>query len=59
MATVPKALQEPPDFSLMLGGPVYQIFQRAHLAGPALELLKRRVLFIPALAWLALLLLSL
>lgn len=36
MATVPRALQEPPVFSLMLGGPVYQIFQRAHLAGPAL-----------------------
>lgn len=59
MATVPEALQEIPDFSLVLGGPLYQIFQRAHLAGPALELLKRRVLFITALAWLPLLLLSL
>jgi hypothetical protein len=59
MATVPDALQEPPDFSLMLGGPLYQLFQKAHLAGPALELLKRRVLFITVLAWLPLLLLSL
>ena len=59
MITVPKGLQEPPDFSLMLGGPLYQLFQRAHLAGPALELLKRRVTFITTLAWLPLLLLSL
>jgi len=59
MATVPKVLQESPDFSLMLGGPVYQIFKKAHLNGPALELLKRRVLFITALAWLPLPLLAL
>src|SRR6185369_12864794 len=35
---------EPPDFSLVLGGPLYQLFRRAHLTGDALQLLRRRVL---------------
>jgi hypothetical protein len=51
-------LQEAPDFSLVLGGPLYQIFRRAHLAGPALELLRRRVLVISLFAWLPLAVLS-
>jgi hypothetical protein len=49
---------DPVDFSLVLGGPVFQLFRRAHLSGPTLELLHRRVLFIPLCAWLPLLLLS-
>ena len=52
-------LQESPDFSLVLGGPLYQLFRRSHLSGAALELLHRRILFIPIFAWLPLLLLSL
>src|ERR1700752_3416435 len=48
-----------PDFSLVLGGPLYQLFRRTHLSGDALELLWRRILFISALAWLPLLVLSL
>ena len=52
-------LQESPDFSLVLGGPLYQLFRRSHLSGDALELLHRRILFIPLFAWLPLLLLSL
>jgi hypothetical protein len=47
-----------PDFSLVLGGPLYQMYRRAHLSGPALELLRRRVLFFTALTWLPLLLFS-
>lgn len=58
MATIPKPLPESPDFSLMLGGPLYQMFQRAHLSGPALELLKRRIFFFTALTWLPLFLLA-
>jgi hypothetical protein len=50
---------EPPDFSLVLGGPLFQLYRRAHLAGDALEMLHRRVLAIPLFAWLPLLLLSL
>jgi hypothetical protein len=47
-----------PDFSLVLGGPLYQIFRRANLSGSALELLRRRILVIAAIAWVPLLLLS-
>jgi hypothetical protein len=49
---------ERPDFSLVLGGPLFQLFRRAHLSGASLEMLHRRVLFMPLLAWLPLLLLS-
>jgi hypothetical protein len=58
MAVLP-GLEENPDFSLVLGGPLYQIFRWAHLSGPALELVRRRILFFVAIAWLPLLLLSL
>jgi len=49
---------EEQDFSLVLGGPVYQLFRRAHLSGPALEQLWRRIWIITLLAWLPLLVLS-
>ena len=49
---------EPPDFSLVLGGPLYQLFRRAHLTGDALQLLRRRVLVLAGVAWIPLLLLS-
>ncbi len=45
-------LLEPTDFSLVLGGPLFQLYRRAHLSGPALELLLRRVLVLSLLAWL-------
>jgi hypothetical protein len=47
-----------PDFSLVLGGPLYQLFVRTHLSGSTLELIKRRVLFAIAITWVPLLLLS-
>jgi hypothetical protein len=50
---------ELPDFSLVLGGPLFQLLRRSHLSGDALELLHRRILFILFFAWLPLLLLSL
>ena len=46
------------DFSVVLGGPLYQLLRRAHLSGDALELLRQRLLVIPALAWTPLLALS-
>lgn len=49
---------ECPDFSLVLGGPIFQFFRRSHLAGDALELLHRRILVITLVAWAPLLLLS-
>jgi hypothetical protein len=30
--TKPTILDEHPDFSLVLGGPVYQLFRRVHLS---------------------------
>jgi hypothetical protein len=47
-----------PDFSLVLGGPLYQMFRRAHLSGDALDLVQRRIVVIALLAWLPLALLS-
>jgi hypothetical protein len=49
----------PEDFSLVLGGPLYQLLLKTRLASPALGLLHRRMLVIPALAWLPLLVLTL
>jgi len=46
------------DFSLILGGPIFQLFRRSHLSGDGLELLHRRLLFITGIAWLPLLVLS-
>ena len=51
-------LQQPPDFSLVLGGPIFQLFRRSRLTGDGLELLHRRLLIITLFTWLPLLLLS-
>jgi hypothetical protein len=48
----------PADFSLVLGGPLFQLSRRAHLSGDALELLHRQVLVTILLTWLPLLILS-
>ena len=50
--------QDPPDFSVVLGGPLYQLARRAHLTDDALELLRRRIVVISVFAWLPLLILS-
>ena len=47
------------DFSLVLGGPLYQLWQRTRLAGDALQLLHRRIVVLTLLAWAPLLCLSL
>ncbi|MGH8069307.1 MAG: hypothetical protein ACRERE_29550 [Candidatus Entotheonellia bacterium] len=47
-----------PDFSLVLGGLLYQLCLRLRMAQPPLDLLTRRMLIIPLIAWLPLLLLS-
>jgi hypothetical protein len=44
----------PPDFSLVLGGPLYQLLRRAHLSDDALLLQRRRIVVISLLAWLPL-----
>src|SRR5436309_15487447 len=55
----PVVLQEPSDFSLVLGGPLYQMFRRARMTGPTLELLHRRIVFFWLLCWVPLAVLSL
>src|SRR5437867_1729059 len=52
-------LESDSDFSLVLGGPLYQLYLRIHLSRPPLGLLRRRVVSISLICWLPLLLLSL
>jgi len=51
-------LEDPPDFSIVLGGPLFQLLCRAHLEGDHLELLYRRLVFFMAFTWLPLFLLA-
>jgi hypothetical protein len=56
--TIPLVAEQGLDFSLVLGGPLFQLFRRSHLSGDGLELLHWRILVITLIAWLPLLLLS-
>lgn len=51
-------LADSQDFSLVLGGPLYQLLRRARLSDDALMLQRRRVVVISLLVWLPLLVLS-
>jgi hypothetical protein len=51
-------LLELQGFSLVLGGPLFQLFRKAHLTGDALELARQRIIVISLFAWLPLLVLS-
>lgn len=51
--------QDPPNFSLVLGGPTYQLLVRFRLTDSAFEHVRKRMLVISLFAWLPLLLLSL
>lgn len=46
------------DFSIVLGGPFFQLLRKIGLSGSALELLSKRAIIISLLAWLPLLILS-
>jgi hypothetical protein len=46
------------DFSLVLGGPLYQLLRRARLSDDALEMLHRRIIVITVICWLPLFALS-
>ena len=50
---------EPTDFSLVQGGPLFQLLLRARLVSPSMDLLARRIIVLSAVAWLPLLALSL
>src|SRR5262245_26153431 len=49
---------QPEDFSLVLGGPLFQLLRKVHLGGDALELLHRRIIAAAVLTWFPLLILS-
>ncbi len=51
-------LRNPPDFSLVLGGPLYQLLLKAHLSDDALMMVRQRVIIIALIAWVPLLVLS-
>jgi len=51
-------LEDPPDFSIVLGGPLFQLLRRAHLGGDHLELLNRRLIIFVGITWLPLFLLA-
>ena len=53
----PAPAQEP-DFSLVLGGPLYQLLRRTHLSDDHMLLQRRRIVALTAIAWLPLLLLT-
>ena len=56
--TEPYSTQQVSDYSPVLGGPLFQLFRRAHLSGDGLELLYRRVFALTLIAWLPLSILS-
>src|SRR5687768_4400040 len=51
-------LQDPQDFSLVLGGPLFQLLRRSHLADDALLLVRRRIVVLAGICWLPLLVLA-
>ncbi len=58
MSATSSSAKELRDFSLVLGGPLYQLYLRSRMARPNLDLAARRILFISLLAWLPLLILT-
>lgn len=50
---------DPEEFSVVVGGPLFQLLRRLHLSGDALELIRLRVVVFVCVAWLPLLVLSL
>ena len=51
--------QGPVDFSLVLGGPLYQLLLRSHLTEPSLAHVQRRILAAVGITWLPIALLAL
>jgi hypothetical protein len=54
----PVLFRDMPDFSLVLGGPLFQLLRRAHMSDDAMMMARRRIIVISLFAWLPLLLLS-
>ena len=54
----PVVLRQPLDFSLVMGGPLYQLWRRTRLSGDGLDLPYRRLTALVLITWLPLLILS-
>ncbi len=52
-------VRDPREFSLVLGGPLFQLYRLLHLAGQALEFTPRRTLVVTLFAWTPLFVISL
>lgn len=58
MKNSPKEYLEGKEFSLVLGGPFFQLLNRVNLSGKGLELVKLRIIVVAMIAWLPLFLFS-
>lgn len=58
IASYPTVLRDAQDFSLVHGGPLFQLLLRAHFTGDALTLVVRRVILFVLITWVPLLALS-
>ena len=58
VSPVASVVADTESFSLVLGGPLYQLYLRTRLAKPPLDLLLRRVIGLSLICWLLLLALS-
>jgi hypothetical protein len=56
--SAPVPFNQDKGFSIVLGGPFFNLLRKAHLTGNDLELLKKRIVIISLLTWLPLLILS-
>jgi hypothetical protein len=54
MSNEPVAAPAHPDFSLVLGGPLYQLFLRARMVQPSMDMLPRRIIAAAVVTWLPL-----
>jgi hypothetical protein len=52
------SIRDPQNFSLVLGGPLFQLLRKAHLTDDALGLVQQRIIVITLFCWVPLLVLS-
>jgi len=55
---IQQVFKDAENFSLVLGGPLYQLFRRVRLSDDAMQMVRRRIVMISLVAWLPLLMLS-
>lgn len=58
VVSIKQSREDPFDFSVVLGGPLFQLYRRVHLSGSSLELAVRRTVAVTLFAWTPLLIIS-